>query len=68
MKTTTSIWSPESRTLRTTLEGVVSEEDVEAWEASLRTAVAAVPAGATFKLLYDQHGYEPETIDAHNEA
>src|SRR5688572_1578292 len=65
MKTTKSVWDPNRRTLHTALKGLVSVDDVDEWKASLRATVAEVPAGATFKLLFDLHGYEPATMDAH---
>ncbi|MFO1183781.1 MAG: hypothetical protein U1E56_03205 [Bauldia sp.] len=65
MKDTRSTWDPGSRTLRSALKGAVSVEDVEAWKRSLRAALALVPAGTTFKLMYDLHGYEPASIEAH---
>ncbi len=65
MKKTNSVWDPQSRTLHSVLVGLVSVEDVDEWKASLRAAVQAVPAGSTFKLMFDLHGYEPATIDAH---
>jgi hypothetical protein len=60
-----STWHPQTHLLRTTLKGVVTVEDVEAWRASLREALSTIPTGASFKLLFDLHGYEPATTDAH---
>lgn len=65
MKRLESHWNPLTATLRTELRGAVSVDDVDVWQAALRRAVADLPPGTRFRLLFDLRGYEPGTLDAH---
>lgn len=65
MKNTMTVWDSKRHVLNSALKGVVSVDDVDHWKASLRAALSEIPHGATFKLMFDLHGYEPATIDAH---
>lgn len=65
MKDTKTVWDSKLCVLTSSLKGAVSVDDVDEWKASLRAVLSEVPAGTTFKLMFDLHGYEPATIDAH---
>jgi hypothetical protein len=60
-----SEWDGGRRVLTTRLSGVVTVADVDAWKTTLTRAVARIPAGTTFKVLLDLHGYESADIEAH---
>ena len=57
----------DGRVPRTELRGKVTTGEVEHWRAALDHAVASMPRGTSFGLLVDLRGYEPESVQAHQE-
>lgn len=51
--------------LTTRLTGRIGPEEARAWQHDLQQQVAATPPGATIRLLVDQTGYQPASLDAH---
>ncbi len=60
-----STWDPTRALLVTRLRGRVTSGDVARWRRSLDDALARIPDGARFRLISDQYGYEPASLDAH---
>ncbi|MNS72371.1 hypothetical protein D3C72_1057800 [compost metagenome] len=65
MTACTTTWHAETGLLVTRLTGTVSAVEVTAWRDGLHAAIAGLPDGARFKLLYDLVGYEPAELAAH---
>lgn len=60
-------WNVDTQVLTTTLSGSVTEAQVATWRNGLLSALAQLPVGTRFKLLYDLRGFEPVDLGAHRE-
>lgn len=56
---------PGDQLLVTRLSGILNEEDIVAWKASLEAALATVPDNGSFKILVNLHGFQAENYEVH---
>ncbi|ULQ51329.1 hypothetical protein [Flavihumibacter fluvii] len=65
MITTESNWNKATKLLTTQISGLVSLDDVQRWETSLKKALGEIEDGGVFKIMVNLHGFKAQNFEVH---